>query len=237
MNPENELILYTSENGKTRLECRFQEKTLWLSLNQIAELFGRDKSVISKHLKNIFEEGELERNSVVANHATTARDGKTYKVDFYHLDAQNKMHWAAHDHTAAEIIYHRVDAQKPHLGLTQYKGAGPTKKEVVAAKNYLSEDELNLLNRIVTAYLEFAEIQALKRRPMRMTDWIKKLDSFLELGDHEVLTNAGKISAAQAKERAYLEYDKFRKVIDIAPTQVDKDLQAVLKKLPKPPKT
>ena len=325
---ENELILYTTVDGLTRLECRFDSETLWLSLNQIAELFGRDKSVISKHLKNIFEDAELERDSVVANYATTAADGKSYRVDYYNLEAifavgyrvrsprgaqfrnwatkilkeyvtqgaaldderlknpensplfervlarirdirssekvfwrkvcdifatsidydgkaetarhffkqvQNKMHWAAHGNTAAEVIYKRIDANKPHLGLTNYQGSEPTKQEVETAKNYLSEDELNLLNRMVTAYLEFAELQALKRKPMRMTDWALKLDDFLKLGGNDLLTHAGKISAKQAKEKAHLEYDKFRRVIDAAPSQVDKDLETVIKKLPKSP--
>lgn len=329
MDEANELILYQTEDGKTRLECRFQTETLWLSLNQISELFDRDKSVISKHLKNIFEDGELDREAVVANHATTASDGKTYRVDYYNLEAifavgyrvrspraaqfrnwataqlkeyltagimlddermknpdnsvlferilarirdirssekvfwrkicdiyatsidydgktetarqffkmvQNKMHWASHGSTAAEVVHARIDASKPHLGLTHFKGIEPTKDEVSVAKNFLTEDELNLLNRIVTAYLEFAEIQALNRRPMKMADWSRKLDDFLQLGDHEVLTHAGKISAEQAKEKAHLEYDKFRKVIDAQPSQIDKDLEAALKKLPKPRK-
>ncbi|MCH2156311.1 MAG: virulence RhuM family protein [Opitutales bacterium] len=328
MPDNNEIILYTTIDGLTRLECRFDSETLWLSLNQIAELFDRDKSVISKHLKNIFEDAELERDSVVAKHATTAADGKSYQVDFYNLEAifavgyrvrsprgaqfrnwatkilkeymtqgaaldderlknpdssplferilarirdirssekvfwrkvcdifatsidydgkaetaqdffkqvQNKMHWAAHGNTAAEVIYKRVDADKPHLGLTNYQGNEPTKQEVETAKNYLNEAELNLLNRIVTAYLEFAELQALQRKPMRMTDWAVKLDDFLKLGGNDLLTHAGEISAQQAKEKAHLEYDRFRKVIDVNVSQVDRDLEAVLKKLPKPP--
>ena len=324
MDEQNELIIYQTEDGKTRLECRFQQESLWLSLTQISDLFERDKSVISKHLKNIFEDHELVRDSVVANHATTALDGKNYQVDYYNLEAifavgfrvrsprgaqfrnwatsllkeyltqgavldderlknpdssvlfekvlarirdirssekvfwrkicdiyatstdydgqtatartffkmvQNKMHWAAHGSTAAEIVYKRVDATKPHLGLTSFKGAEPTKKEVTSGKNYLAEDELNLLNRIVTAYLEFAELQALNRRPMKMQDWASKLDDFLKLGDHDLLTHAGKISAAQAKEKSHLEYDKFRKIIDLKPTQIDKDLEASIKNI------
>ncbi len=321
---ENQLILYNTEDGKTRLECRFQEASLWLSLKQLSDLFQRDKSVISKHLKNIFGDEELEKDSVVANHATTAADGKSYKIDYYSLEAifavgyrvrsprgvqfrrwatdilkqyvvegavldderlknpdstvlfekvlarirdirssekvfwrkacdifatsvdydgktetaqafftqvQNKMHWAAHGNTAAEVIYQRVAADQPHLGLTSYSGSEPTKKEVETAKNYLNENELNLLNRIVTAYLEFAELQALNRRPMQMADWSSKLDDFLKLGDHELLTHAGEISAKQAKEKAHLEYDKFRKIIDLKPSQVDKDLDAAIKQI------
>jgi len=327
MHETNKLIIYTTQDGTTRLECRFESDTLWLSLNQIAELFGRDKSVISKHLKNIFDDGELERNSVVANHATTATDNKSYQVDYYNIEAifavgyrvrspraaqfrnwatsilkeyltqgavldderlknpessvlfekilarirdirssekvfwrkicdiyatsldydgktetartffkmvQNKMHWAAHGNTAAEIVHERVDADKPHLGLTSFAAEEPTKTEVTVGKNYLTENELNLLNRIVTAYLEFAELQAIKRKPMHMRDWSNKLDDFLKLGDHDLLTHGGKISTNQAKEKAQLEYGKFRKIIDLKPSQIDTDLEATLKNLPKP---
>ena len=143
------------------------------------------------------------------------------------------MHWAAHGHTAAEVIHERVDADKPHLGLTHFSGEAPSRTEITTAKNYLSEQELNLLNRIVTAYLEFAELQAERGRLMKMADWSSKLDDFLKLGDHGLLTHAGKISAKQAKQKAELEYGRYRKVIDAAPTQVDKDLENALKKLPK----
>ncbi len=323
---QGQLIFYQTEDGRSRIECHFAGDTLWLSLKQMAELFGRDKSVISKHLKSIFEDGELKRNSVVANHATTAADGKTYQVDYYNLEAifavgyrvrsprgiqfrtwataqlreylakgfvmdddrlknpessvyfdqllerirdirssekvfwrkvcdiyatsidydgkaetsqtffaqiQNKMHWAAHGHTAAEIIHQRADSSKPHMGLSNIAGKEPRKSEISIAKNYLKEDELNLLNRIVTAYLEFAELQAERGRLMKMVDWVTKLDDFLKLGDHDLLTHAGKISAEQAKEKAEIEYDRYRRVIDVQPTQVDKDLEAVIGKLSK----
>ena len=323
---QGQLIFYQTEDGSSRIECHFAGDTLWLSLKQIAELFGRDKSVISRHLKSIFEDGELKRNSVVANHATTAADGKTYQVDYYNLEAifaigyrvrsprgiqfrtwataqlqeylakgfvmdderlknpdssvyfdqllerirdirssekvfwrkvcdiyatsidydgkvetsqtffaqiQNKMHWAAHGHTAAELIHQRADGDKPHMGLSNFAGKEPRKSEVTIAKNYLSEDELNILNRIVTAYLEFAELQGQRGRIMKMVDWVTKLDDFLKLSDHDLLTHAGKISADQAKEKAELEYDRFHKVIDLQPTQVDRDLEAVIEGLPK----
>ena len=323
---QGQLIFYQTEDGRSRIECHFAGDTLWLSLKQIAELFGRDKSVISRHLKSIFEDGELKRNSVVANHATTAADGKTYQVDYYNLEAifaigyrvrsprgiqfrtwataqlqeylakgfvmdderlknpdssvyfdqllerirdirssekvfwrkvcdiyatsidydgkvetsqtffaqiQNKMHWAAHGHTAAELIHQRADGDKPHMGLSNFAGKEPRKSEVTIAKNYLSEDELNILNRIVTAYLEFAELQGQRGRIMKMVDWVTKLDDFLKLSDHDLLTHAGKISADQAKEKAELEYDRFHKVIDLQPTQVDRDLEAVIEGLPK----
>lgn len=322
--PDSEIIFYKADNGQSRIECRFSGETLWLSLNQIAELFGRDKSVISKHLKNVFEEEELNRDSVVAQFATTAADGKTYQVDYYRLEAifavgyrvrskrgiqfrnwataklgeflqkgfvmdderlknpensvyfeqllahirdirssekvfwrkicdiyassidydgsaetsqaffaqvQNKIHWATHGHTAAELIHERVDSEKPNLGLNHFTGKSPRKNEVVIAKNYLSESELTVLNRIVTAYLEFAELQAERGRLMKMVDWSSKLDDFLKLSDREILTHAGQISAEQAKEKAKLEYQRHSKVINLQATQVDKDLQAALKKL------
>lgn len=143
------------------------------------------------------------------------------------------MHWAVHGHTAAELIHERVDADKPHLGLQHFSGKEPKRTEIVTAKNYLSEKELNLLNRIVTAYLEFAELQAERGRLMKMADWSAKLDDFLKLGDHDILTHGGNISAKQAKQKADLEYDRYRKVIDVKPSRVDKDLEHALKKLPK----
>jgi hypothetical protein len=295
-------------------------------LNQISELFDRDKSVISKHLKNIFEEGELVRDSVVAQNATTAADGKTYQVDYYRLEAvlavgyrvrssrgtqfrqwataqlrefltqgfimddermknpdqsvyfervlerirdirssekvfwrkicdiyatsidydpkaetseqffatiQNKMHWAAHGQTAAEVIFNRADARKPNIGVTSFLGATPRKSEVTIGKNYLNEKELEMLNRIVTAYLEFAELRAKRREPMRMTDWISKLDSFLSLGDHDVLSHAGKVSAEQARLKAETEYQVYRKLLDQQPSEVDKHLAEAIEKLGK----
>ena len=322
--PSGDFLLYQTEDGKQRIECRMADETLWLSLNQIAGLFERDKSVISKHLKNIFEEGEMIRESVVARNATTAADGKTYQVEYFRLEAvlavgfrvrsprgtqfrqwataqlrefltqgflmddermknpdqsvyfervlgrirdirssekvfwrkvcdiyatsidydpkrevsekffatiQNKMHWAAHGQTAAEVVFHRADASKPNMGVTHFSGGLPRKSDVIIGKNYLNEQELEMLNRIVTAYLEFAEIQAIRRRPMRMVDWISKLDDFLKLGDHELLTHAGKISAEQAKEKAEAEYATYRRMIDQQPSEVDKHLVDALKKL------
>ncbi len=322
--PSGDFLLYQTEDGRQRIECRLEHETLWLSLNQIAALFDRDKSVISKHLKNIFEEGELVRDSVVAQNATTAADGKTYQVDYYRLEAilavgyrvrsprgtqfrqwataqlrefltqgflmddermknpdqsvyfervlerirdirssekvfwrkvcdiyatsidydpkaetseqffatiQNKMHWAAHGQTAAEVIFNRVDARKPNMGVMSFDGKSPRKSEVTIGKNYLNEEELEMLNRIVTAYLEFAELRAKRREPMRMVDWIAKLDDFLRLSDHEVLTHAGKITAEQARQKAELEYQEYRKLLDQQPSEVDKHLANALRKL------
>ena len=125
---------------------------------------------------------------------------------------QNKMHWAAHGHTAAEIIYQRIDAKKPNLGLTHTKGGKPTKQEIEIAKNYLNEDELNVLNRMVTAYLELAEIQALNRKPMYMKDWIERLDAILNLNGRDILKHAGKISRQVALEKSNNEYKKFKEL-------------------------
>jgi hypothetical protein len=149
---------------------------------------------------------------------------------------QNKIHWAAHGHTAAEIVNERADAARPNLGLTNWQGAQPTKGEAAIAKNYLTTEELVVLNRIVTAYLEFAELQALNRKPMTMRGWIAKLDDFLRMGDRDILTHAGMISHEQALRRAELEFEKFRVLQLAQPSPVEKDFEAAVKKLPKPKK-
>ena len=146
---------------------------------------------------------------------------------------QNKMHWAAHGHTAAEVVFQRISADKAHLGLTHYAGKEPTRKEVVTGKNYLSENELDTLNRLVTSYLEFAELQAKRGRLMKMVDWSNKLDDFLKLSEYDILPHGGKISAEQAKLKAKEEYDKYRRIIDLKPSQVDQDLTDAIKKLDK----
>ena len=324
-----EFLLCQTEDGQTRLEVAFRGETCWLSLNQLAELFQRDKSVISRHIKNLFDEGELVRGSVVAKFATTAADGKSYQVDYFNLDViisvgyrvkshrgtqfriwatqrlrefivkgftmdddrlkqagggnyfdellarirdirsaekvfwrkvldiyatsidydpgtessqqffatvQNKMHWAAHGQTAAEVVYQRADAEKGNMGLTNWVGTRPSKSEAVIAKNYLIPEELDTLNRIVNAYLEFAEIQALDRKPMYMEEWIAKLDDFLKLSGRELLTHAGTVSHEQAVERAQIEYDKHRTVRINRPSPVEKHFEQAVKKLPKPGK-
>jgi hypothetical protein len=150
---------------------------------------------------------------------------------------QNKMHWAAHGHTAAEIVHERADAARPNMGLTNWQGAKPTKGEAVIAKNYLTSEELEALNRIVNAYLEFAELQALNRKPMYMRDWIAKLEDFLRLGDRDILTHAGNISHEQALRKAELEFEKFRVLQLAQPSQVEKDFDDAVKNLPKPRKS
>jgi len=326
---KGQVLLYQSDNSGLRLECRFVGESLWLSLNQMAELFGRDKSVISKHLKAIFEEDELQREATVAKYATVQTEGGREverKIEYFNLEAifavgyrvrstqgvqfrtwatthlkefmvkgfvmdderlknpensvyfeqllarirdirssekvfwrkicdiyatsidydgkaetsqqffaqvQNKMHWATHGHTAAELIHLRVDANQPHAGLTNFTGTEPRKAELTVAKNYLSEKELTQLNRLVNAYLEFAELQAQSGRLMKMADWSSKLDDFLRLSDYEPLNHAGRITAIEAKQKAALEYDVFQKVIDAEPSNVDKDLEQAIKRLPK----
>jgi hypothetical protein len=148
---------------------------------------------------------------------------------------QSKMHWAAHGQTAAEVIHARVDAAKPQMGMTNWVGAKPSKAEAVIAKNYLTPEELNALNRIVTAYLETAELAALNRKPMYMRDWIAKLDDFLHLSGRDILTHAGKISHEQAVQKAELEFEKLHRVQLAEPSQVEKDFEAAVKELKKLP--
>jgi hypothetical protein len=310
---KSEIILYETNSGQTKVEVRFEGETVWLSLNQIAELFGRDKSVVSRHLTNIFTEGELLRDSVVAKNATTAADGKTYQVEYFNLDAviavgyrvnslsatqfriwatrtlrefiikgfvldderlkhgkrfgrdyfdellerireiraserrfyqkitdiyaqcsidydskadisqtfyqtvQNKLHWAITHQTAAEIIANRADAGKPNMGLQTWKNAPKgkiQKTDVSIAKNYLIEKEIKELERIVSMYLDYAENQAEKQRPMTMADWVQRLDAFLQFNEYDILQDAGKVSHKVATELAGKQYDKFRVVQD-----------------------
>ena len=300
---KGQFLLYQTPDGDSQIEVKLQNDTVWLSLDQMAELFQRNKSTISRHIKNVLEDGELEEDSVVANFATTATDGKNYSVAYYKLDmiisvgyrvhsyrgvqfriwatkvlkeyivkgfamnddllkragggnyfdellarirdirssekvfyrkvleiyalsidydprvemtqkffktVQNKMHYSVHGHTAAEIIYERADAEKDFMGLTTWSGAMPSKPEAEIAKNYLTHEEVKSLNRIVSLYLDFAEMQAEEHRPMYMKDWINILDDFLRISRKDILTHAGKISAKLAKEKADHEYDKFK---------------------------
>jgi len=326
--PSSQILLYQTEDRRTRIEVRLDGETVWLSLNQMAELFQRDKSVISKHIHNIFEEGELVREPVVANYATTAADGKTYQVEHFNLDAiisvgyrvkshrgtqfriwatqrlreylikgftldderlkqagggnyfdellgrirdirssekvfwrkvleiyatsidydpqidasqqffatvQNKMHWAAHGHTAAEIIAERADATLPAMGLTSWSGGRVRKADVTVAKNYLDAGELDALNRIVNAYLEFAELQAKNQRPMYMRDWIAKLDDFLRLSEREILTHAGRVSHEVAAATAEAEFEKFQGTQLAQPSEVEKQFEAMVAMVKQPP--
>lgn len=303
---KGQFLLYQTPDGDSQIEVKLQNDTVWLSLDQMAELFQRNKSTISRHIKNVLEDGELQEEATIANFATVQNEG-TRKVErviaYYNLDmiisvgyrvhsyrgvqfriwatkvlkeyivkgfamnddllkragggnyfdellarirdirssekvfyrkvleiyalsidydprvemtqkffktVQNKMHYSVHGHTAAEIIYERADAEKDFMGLTTWSGAMPSKPEAEIAKNYLTHEEIKSLNRIVSLYLDFAEMQAEEHRPMYMKDWINILDDFLRISRKDILTHAGKISAKLAKEKADQEYDKFK---------------------------
>ena len=303
---KGQFLLYQTPDGDSQIEVKLQNDTVWLSLDQMAELFQRNKSTISRHIKNVLEDGELQEEATIANFATVQNEG-TRKVErviaYYNLDmiisvgyrvhsyrgvqfriwatkvlkeyivkgfamnddllkragggnyfdellarirdirssekvfyrkvleiyalsidydprvemtqkffktVQNKMHYSVHGHTAAEIIYERADAEKNFMGLTTWSGAMPSKPEAEIAKNYLTHEEIKSLNRIVSLYLDFAEMQAEEHRPMYMKDWINILDDFLRISRKDILTHAGKISAKLAKEKADHEYDKFK---------------------------
>ena len=315
---KGQFLLYQTPDGVSKIEVKLQDDTVWLSLDQMAELFQRNKSTISRHIKNVLEEGELLADSTIANFATVQNEGKRHverQITYYNLDmiisvgyrvhsyrgvqfriwatkvlkdyivkgfalnddllkragggnyfdellarirdirssekvfyrkileiyalsidydprvemtqkffktVQNKMHYSVHGHTAAEIIYERADAQKDFMGLTTWSGAMPTKPEAEIAKNYLTQDEIKSLNRIVSLYLDFAEMQAEEHRPMYMKDWINILDDFLRISRKDILTHAGKISANLAKEKADTEYDKFKERTknDLSPVEI-----------------
>ncbi len=302
MNQKSNMIIYTTEDGLAKIETTFDEDTVWLSIDQMAELFERDKSTISRHIKNIFAEGELQRDSVIANFATTASDGKTYQVDYYNLDViisvgyrvkskrgtqfriwatnilkeymrkgfamdderlknlgggyfkellerirdirasekvfyrqvleiyatsidydpkaeisiqffkkvQNKIHYAIHGQTAAEVIYSRADAEKEFMGLATFAGKQPTLKEAIIAKNYLDEKELRAMGQLVSGYLDFAERQAEREQAMTMQDWAEHLDRILTMSGEQLLIGNGSVSHKEAVDKATGEYKKYK---------------------------
>lgn len=311
---EGNIIIYQTEDGKTKIETRLENETVWLTIEQMAELFQKSRSTINEHIINIYKEQELEEGSSVRKIGIS--DFSTKPTNFYNLDIiisvgyrvkshqgtkfrqwatarlkeylvkgftlndellkqagggnyfdellarirdirssekvfwrkvldiyatsidydpkqeisiqffqtiQNKMHWAAHGNTAAEIIFKRIDSNKPNLGLTTFKGEKPTKQDTEIAKNYLDENELNILNRTVSAYLELAELQALNQRPMYMKDWVERLDDFLKMTGNEVLQNAGTISHEQALEKAKMEYEKYKELNKNMLTKAEED--------------
>ena len=323
----SDIILYTTEAGDVKVEVFFNEETFWLSQKKMAELFQVNRSVITKHLKNIFSEKELEENSVSAKIAQTASDGKTYSVQFYNLDAiiavgyrvnsyqatqfriwatktlrefmikgfvldderlkqgkrfgkdyfeellerireiraserrfyqkitdiyqqcsidynhdaqitqkfyktvQNKLHWAVTGKTAAQLIAERADSSKPQMGLLTWKNAPKgkiLKSDVSVAKNYLQEKEIKELERIVTMYLDYAENQAARQIPMKMSDWIDKLDAFLNFNEYDILKDAGKVSHHVAVKLAEEEFDKYRVIQD---QNYESDFDEEVKKL------
>ena len=162
-------------------------------------------------------------------------DPSAEATQLFFATVQNKMHWAAHGQTAAEVIHERADAAEPQMGMTNWVGAKPSKTEAVIAKNYLRPKELDALNRIVTVYLEFAELQALDRRPMSMRDWIAKLDDFLRLSGRDILKHAGRISHEQAVRKAEGEFERFHRAQLAEPSQAEKDFEAAVKELEKFP--
>ena len=301
-NNQGEIVIYQTDDGDTKIDVRFVDETVWLTQAQLCELYQTSKSNVSEHIKNIFEEGELEENSVVRKFRTTASDGKNYNVSYYNLDmiislgyriksitatqfrrwaterlkeymikgftmdderlknlgggnywkelldrirdirssekvmyrqvldlyatsvdynpkssetvaffkmVQNKLHYAAHGDTAAEVIYERADANKPCIGMKAFNGDFPTAKDICVAKNYLNKNELKVLNNIVSGCFDFAEIQAMRHNPVYMSDYVEQLDNLIQVTGGKVLDNAGKISHKQALEKANEEYKKY----------------------------
>ena len=323
----NEIILYNTDDGKSRIELHLENETVWLSQLELAELFQTSKQNISKHIKNIFEDAELDEKVVVNYKLTTTPHGfvagkvQKQSVAYYSLDmilaigyrvrsprgvqfrnyattilkeylikgfamdderlknlgggnyfkellerirdirssekvmyrqvldlyatsvdydpkskksiaffkmVQNKLHYAVHGQTAAEVIYKRADSSKEYMGLTTFAGDFPTKKDIRVAKNYLTEDELRILNRLVSGYFEIAEMQAIRHKPMYMSDYVETLDNILKSTGEDVLKDAGKISHKQAMEKALFEYRRYQTE---NLSSVEKDYLAEIKNL------
>ena len=298
-----EILIYQTDDGDTNIEVKMQDETVWLTQQQLMQLYQCSKSNISEHIKHIFDEGELDKESVVRKFRTTASDGKNYNVDYYNLDmiislgyriksviatkfrqwatqrlkeymikgftmdddrlkgngggnywkelldrirdirssekvlyrqvldlyatsvdydphsdesvrffkiVQNKLHYAAHGHTAAEVIYLRADAEKPFMGLTSFSGELPALKDIGVAKNYLEENEIKILNNLVSGYFDLAEINAIEHKPMYMDDYVKQLDSVLSSGNRKLLIGSGSVSHKQAIDKAREEYRKYQ---------------------------
>jgi hypothetical protein len=188
---EGQLLIYQTEDATLGIEVRLEAESVWLSQQHMATLFQTSKQNVSLRLRNIFNEGELDEDSVVKESLITAADGKNYRTKLY------------------RFIQSRADSKQPNMGLTNWRGAKVRKQDVTIAKNYLSEEELASLNNLVEQYLIFAEGQAMRRAPMHMKDWITKLHGFLTLNDRAVLTHTGKVSHELAKELSVTEYEKF----------------------------
>ncbi len=300
---ENKVIIYTANDGKTKIDVKLEEETLWLTQAQMCELYQTSKSNVSEHIKHIFEEGELNEAAVVRKFRTTAADGKEYLVSHYNLDmiialgyrvrsiiatrfrqwaterlkeyivkgftldderlkklgggsywkellerirdirasekvlyrqileiyatsidydpraqvsleffkkVQNKIHYAIHGHTAAELIVERADAEKDFMGLLTFKGNHPTLIEAKTAKNYLNEKELRAMGQLVSGYLDFAERQAEREQVMTMNDWAAYLDRILTMSGEQLLQGSGSVSHEEAMEHATTEYRKYK---------------------------
>ncbi len=324
MNNNSDIIIYSAQDGLIKIQARLENETVWLTIDQMAELFQKSRSTINEHILHIYEEKELDSEATMRKIGIS--DFSTKPTNYYNLDViisvgyrvksqqgtqfrqwatarlkeyivkgftmndellkqagggnyfdellarirdirssekvfwrkvldiyatsmdydakaessklffqtiQNKMHWAAHGHTAAEMIYERADAGKTNMGLTNFEGTKPTKQAAEIAKNYLNEAELNVLNRMVTAYLEFAELQALNRKPMYMTTWIEKLDEFIKITGNEILTHAGTISHQKAIEKANQEYIKYKEQTKNDLSEVEKQFIASIETVAK----
>ena len=329
MNNQSEIIIYQTEDGQTKIDVRMENETVWLSLDKMAQLFQRNKSTVSRHIRNVFEEGELDQNSTVANFATVQTEGNRQVerlIEYYNLDViisvgyrvkslrgtqfrrwaggvlreyivkgfamnddllkragggaywrellerirdirssekifyrqildlyatsvdydphtaesqlffkivQNKIHYAAHGHTAAEIVAERANAELPFMGMTVFEGEKPAKNEIGIAKNYLDETELATLNRMVSAFFDLAELRAMRRVPMYMKDWVAELDDFAQRYGKGVLTNSGTVSHNAAMQKAEQEYEKYcRKTIDEL-SKVERDFWETIKQTQK----
>jgi hypothetical protein len=326
---KSEIIMYQTADGLTKIEVELSGETVWLSLDQMADLFQRDKSTVSRHIKNIYTEGELDRGATVANFATVQKEGDRQVerlIDYYNLDViisvgyrvkslrgthfriwattvlkeyikkgfamnddllkkagggnywsellqrirdirssekmvyrqvldlyatsvdydpksaesreffkivQNKIHYAAHGHTAAEIVYHRADSGLPNMGLTVFSGEQLTKSETSIAKNYLTKDELDLLNRMVSAFFDLAELRAKQQQPMYMKDWVAELDHFAARYGKGVLQHAGTVSHQDALDKAEAEFEKYRKRLIDEITPVEREYLASIKEAQK----
>ncbi len=329
LDSQSEIIIYQTEDGQTKIDVRMESETAWLSLDKMAELFQRDKSTVSRHIKNVFEEGELDKNSTVANFATVQMEGSRKVerlIEYYNLDViisvgyrvkslrgtqfrrwansvlkeyivkgfamnddllkragggnywrellerirdirssekvfyrqvldlyatsvdydphtdesqrffkivQNKIHFAAHGHTAAEIIAKRANAELPFMGLTVFSGEKPLKSEIGIAKNYLNETELATLNRMVSAFFDLAELRAMQHIPMYMKDWIVELNDFAKRYGKGILQDGGSISHKIAIEKAEQEYEKYRKKMIDELSKVEKDFLENIKQTQK----
>ena len=321
-NNRSEIILYRTQDGKIKIDVRMENETVWLSLDQIATLFQRNKSTISRHIQNIIQEDEVQRDTVVAKHATTAADGKTYQVDYYNLDMilsvgyrvrssrgtqlriwaterlreylvkgfamnddllkqagggsywkellerirdirssekvfyrqlldlfatsvdydpksdackqffgimQNKLHYAVNRQTTAELIYSRADASRPFMGMKSFAGDLPKLEETKIAKNYLDEKELTVLNRLVSAFFDLAELHALRHEHLYMKDWLPQVDDFADRYGEGVLHGAGTVSHEAAIEKAVAEYRKYQKQIESLPSAAERDYLATIR--------
>jgi hypothetical protein len=231
----SEIIIYQAADGLTKIEVRLDGETVWLSQAQIARLFGRDRSVITKHIRNIFAEGKIDEKSN-AQILYVANSGKP--VMFYNLDViinivQNKLHYAASGHTASEIIFNRANAELPFMGLTVFKGCRPVKNEVTIAKNYMTEKGLFALRRMVSAFFDMAELKAERHEPMYMKDWLHTLDTFCRDFGMGILENAGSVSHIEAVEKVHREYGMYRARLPDDLTDVEKAYLETLKQMQK----